>query len=74
MTMRLINILCVIAVVLAVTATVLGLINAGGFDWKPIARGSSIIVIMLVAWSSARAKMKHAQQSSQARVEQAPRT
>jgi ABC-type Mn2+/Zn2+ transport system permease subunit len=56
MTMRLINILCVVAVILAVSATVLGLVNAGHFDWKPIARGASIVVIVLVAYSSARAK------------------
>jgi hypothetical protein len=50
------NILCLTAVILAVAATILGLVNAGGFDWKPLARGAAIITIVGVAWSAARKK------------------
>jgi uncharacterized membrane protein YfcA len=54
MTMRFANILCVLTVVVAVAATVLSLINIGHFDWKPLAKGATLITIVVVAWISAR--------------------
>jgi hypothetical protein len=60
MTMRVATVLCALTVVLAVTATVFSLINAGGFDWKPIGKGLTLITIAFVAWSSARARVKPA--------------
>jgi hypothetical protein len=70
MTMRVATILCALTVVLAVTATVFSLINAGGFDWKAIAKGLTLITIAFVAWTSARARVKR----TPPLVEQSPRT
>ena len=73
MPIRLMRILCILTVVLAVTATIFGLINAGGFDWKALAKGATLITIALVAWSSAKQKpQKRAEESKPASPPQQP--
>jgi hypothetical protein len=60
---------CVLGILLALAAAVLHMVNVGHFDWVSLGKAAGIASIMLVLWTSLRAKDRR---DKQARAAQAP--